>query len=169
MAPNPTGLSLSAVLLCVVYLTYGLMVHCLSCLSSWLNSSCWHVWSKILDAVMYPFASAATALQQLYDISASACRSRWQAFSSLCTTLKSFAPGVIVATIGARVSDSISTFAKSASDLCRNAEHVVKQACAYALCTALLSLVHAFVGTFGYPLVRLSCSALLSQKTWRAL
>ena len=103
---------------------------------------------------MCPFEFAATTLRESYN-SATFCRSKWHAFSSTYSFFQSFAPQIIVASVRARVSDSISTFATSASDLCRSAKHRVKQACAYALCTALLSLVHAVVGTFGHPLVRL--------------
>ena len=153
MGPKPPGLSLSDFLACIVYLTYGLVVHCLTSLSTWGHSSCQHIWLKFVDNITYPLRTAATTLQQMTDLVVNSCRSRWQVFGSVCTYLWSFGPTVIVANVGARASDAIATVGTLVVDLCCNAILTVCHHCACTLCTALSNLICAAMGALLYPLV----------------
>lgn len=133
MAPKSKGLSLSDFVLFTVYLTYGLGVHC-------LNSSCQHVWLKLIDTILNPSRVAANIFQKMNELAVSSCRSRWQIFSSTFTCFLSFAP-------------SIATVETLVVGLCCNGKITAFHHCACTLCTALSQFMYAVVSAFSYPVV----------------
>ena len=152
MAPKPSGLSPSDFVVCFVCVTYGLVVQCLTSLSTWVHSSCQDIWLKFVDTITYPFRTTAASLQHMTDLAVSSCRSRWHVFSSTCTYLWSFVPAVSVAKFGAKASHAIATNGKLIVDLCCCAVVTVCHHCICTLCTALSNLIYAVMGALSYPL-----------------